>query len=139
MTDTTVTPTFASYGKSFQGKVLQAMLMDHAWAEQMTEVMKPEYFELKYLLFLADRYFKFAVKYKSFPTMQLLVSIIRDDLKQGSDKLLADQIVDYLTRVRSNPDPGDLNFVKEKSLDFCRKQALKEAMEKSIDLMENEK
>jgi replicative DNA helicase len=38
-----------------------------------------------------------------------------------------------------NPDTGDLPFVKDKSLDFARKAALKEAMEKSIDLMENEK
>jgi replicative DNA helicase len=139
MTEVATAPSFAAYGKHFQERVLQSMLMDHVWAEQLLEVIRPEYFELKYLQYLAQAYFKYAVKYKAFPTFQLLVTIIRDDLKQGSDKLLADQIVDYLMRVRSNPDPGDLEFVKDKSLDFCRKQALKEAMEKSIDLMQDEK
>lgn len=131
--------TFATYGKSFQEKIMQALLVDHSWSEQMIEVFKPEYFELKYLQYLSTAFFKYAGKYKTFPTLQLLVTIVRDDLKKGTDKVLADQIVEYLIRMRSNPDPGDLSFVKDKSLDFCRKQALKEAMERSIDLMESEK
>ena len=44
-----------------------------------------------------------------------------------------------MVRVKSNPDSGDLEFVKDKTLDFCRKQALKEAMERSIDLIDGEK
>lgn len=132
-------PSFASYGKNFQEKIVHALLVDHAFAEQMMEVIKGSYFDQKYLQFLAERYFRYAEKYKVFPTLQLMATICRDELKQGSDKLLAEQIVDYLVRLKSNPDTGDLPFVKDKSLDFARKAALKEAMEKSIDLMENEK
>lgn len=131
--------TFATYGKNFQEKIMQALLVDHSWSEQMLEVFDPKYFELKYLQYLSTALFKHAGKYKTFPTLQLLVTIIRDDLKKGTDKILADQIIEYLTRMRSNPDPGDLQFVKDKALDFCRKQALKEAMEQAIDLMEGEK
>lgn len=131
--------TFTAFGKSFQEKVLQSMFMDPRWAEQTMEVMKPEYFDLKYLQFLADKYYKFAQKYKTFPSMQMLVTIIKDDLKQGSDKLLVEQIVEYLQRIKANPDAGDLAYVKDKALDFCRKQALKEAMELAIDKMEEEK
>jgi len=131
--------TFAVYGKSFQEKVVQALITDHAWGEQMLEVFNPEYLELKYLQFLARAYFEHAKKYRVFPTMQLLITIIRDKLKKGSDKILADQIVEYLTRMKANPDVGDLSYVKDKSLDFCRKQALKKAMEDAIDLMATEK
>jgi replicative DNA helicase len=105
----------------------------------MVEVFDVSYFELKYLQFLADRYFAHAKKYKVFPTLQLLVTIIRDDLKSGTDIILRDQIVDYLTRMRANPDPGDLPYVKEKALDFCRKQALKQAIDGAIDDIEAEK
>ena len=131
--------TFDPYGKKFQETLMQALLTDKKWAEQTVEVMKVEYFTLKYLVFLADRYFKYAKKYKDFPTLQLLVSIIRTDLKEASDILLRDQIIDYLQRMKMNPDPGDLPYVKEKALDFCRKQALKSAFDQSIDLMETEK
>ena len=130
---------FGQYGKSFQEKIVQALLVDIAFAEQMLEVFDVQYLELRYLQFLADRYFAYAKKYKVFPTLQLLITIIRDDLKVGTDIALRDQIIDYLQRMRANPDPGDLQYVKEKSLDFCRKQALKHALEDAVDQMQAEK
>jgi replicative DNA helicase len=135
------TTTFASYGKSFQEKIMQALLTDQKWAEQMLEVFDVDYFDLKYLNFLADRYFAYARKYKVFPTMQLLLTIVREELMKvkGADKLLAGQVVDYVKRVRSNPNPGDLDYVKEKALDFCRKQALMGALEAAVDHMKTEK
>ena len=130
---------FGTYGKSFQEKIGQALLTDQKWAEQMMEVFDSSYFELKYLQFLADRYFAYSKKYKVFPTLQLLVTIIREDLKTGTDTILRDQIIDYLQRMKTNPDPGDLQFVKDKSLDFCRKQALKAALENAVDQMQADK
>jgi replicative DNA helicase len=130
---------FGTYGKSFQEKIGQALLTDQKWAEQMMEVFDSSYFELKYLQFLADRYFSYSKKYKVFPTLQLLVTIIREDLKVGTDVILRDQIIDYLQRMKANPDPGDLQFVKDKSLDFCRKQALKAALENAVDQMQADK
>jgi len=127
--------TFGTYGKSFQEKIGQALLTDPKWAEQMMEVFDSSYFELKYLQFLADRYFSYSKKYKVFPTLQLLVTIMREDLKVGTDVILRDQIIEYLQRMKANPDPGDLQFVKEKSLEFCRKQALKKALEDAVDQM----
>lgn len=130
---------FSSYGKSFQEKVVQALLVDRPWAEQMMEVFNVEYLDLRYLKYLADRYFAYSKKYKVFPTLPLLVTIIKDDLKTGTDAHLRDQIVEYLQRMRSNPDSGDLQYVKEKALDFCRKQALKKALEDAVDQMQAEK
>ena len=37
------------YGKAFQEKIFQGMATDKEWAQQMHEVMSPEYFDLKYL------------------------------------------------------------------------------------------
>jgi replicative DNA helicase len=101
----------------------------------MTEIMTPEYFELKYLQYLSKAYFSYYQKYKDFPTLPLLITIIRDDLKEGKDTILRDQIVEFLQRIRVNPDVGDLQFVKDKTLDFCKKQAMKEALEKAVELI----
>jgi len=130
---------FGSYGKSFQEKIVQGLLTDRLWAEQMSEVINVDFFDLKYLKFLADRYFKYHGKYKDFPTLQLLVSIIRDDLKTGNDTVLRDQIIEYLQRIRHNPDMGDLEYVKEKALDFCKKQAFRGALEQAVDLIQTDK
>lgn len=132
--------TFAVYGDVFQQKIMQGFLSDPIWAEQMCEVFDPQFFDQKYLQYLSEKLFSYASKYKTFPTMQLLVTIISQDLKsEGSDKVLGNQIVDYLKKMRANPDPGDLPFVKEKALDFCKRQALKEALEKSVDMINTEK
>jgi len=130
---------FASYGKDFQEKIVQGLLTDRLWAEQMAEVIDVEFFDLKYLRFLGDRYFSYHRKYKDFPTLSLLVSIIRDDLKTGNDTILRDQIVDYLQRIRHNPSMGDLEYVKDKALDFCRKQAFRGALEEAVDLIQVDK
>lgn len=132
-------PTFSTYGKHFQECVMAGLLLDQKWSEQMMEVFDTDYFDLKYLRFLAEKYFAYSRKYKVFPTLQLLVTIIKDDLKTGSDALIRDQIIDYLTRMRANPPINDLQYTKDKSLEFCRKQALKQALESAVDQMQAEK
>lgn len=127
------------YGKHFQECVVQALLTDRTWAEQVMEVFNVDYLELNYLKFLAGRYFSYAHKYKVFPTLQLLVTIIKDELKVGTDVILRDQIVDYLTRIRANNVSGDIAYVKDKTLDFARKQALKAALTSAVDNMQAEK
>lgn len=129
----------SEFGDSFQEKLFQALLVDRAFAEQAVEVISPTYFDKKYLSFLSEKFFEHAKKYKVFPTLGLLLTIIKDSLRAAQDKTLSEQIVGYLQRIRHNPDPGDLGFVKDKALDWCRKQALKQALEEAVDLMVSEK
>jgi replicative DNA helicase len=105
----------------------------------MIEVMSPSFFDVKYLSFLTEKYFSYHGNYKCFPTLGLLVTIIKDDLSVGTDILLRDQIVEYLHRIRTNPDMGDLQFVKDKTLDFCKRQAFKEALEQAVELIATDK
>ncbi len=126
---------FRQYNKSFQEKILQGLLTDHQWGAQMVEVMRPDFFELKYLEYLCEKYFNYFVQYRCFPTQSLLISIIKDSLADDGDVLLRDQIVSYLIRAKENPHPGDIAYVKEKSLDFCKRQAFKEALEQSVELI----
>jgi hypothetical protein len=130
---------FGQYGKPFQEKIFQAFITDQRWAAQMIEVMTPAYFESKYLKYLIEKYFNYYEKYKTFPTLSLLITIIRDDLREGNDIILRDQIVEFLHRVKMNPDVGDLGFVKDKSLEFCKKQALKDALEGAVELIATDK
>ncbi len=130
---------FSKFGKPFQEKVFQGMLTDTIWASQMIEVVDPSYFDLKYLSFLCDKYFSYHKKYRTFPTLQILITIIKEDLQKSSDAILKDQIIEYLQRMRSNPDMGDIAYVKDKSLEFCKRQAFKDALEKSVELIQTEK
>ena len=130
---------FGQYGKSFQEKIFQCLLSDRNWSSQMCEVMTSDYFDLQYLKYLTSKYFVYYKKYKDFPTLNLLISIVRDDLREGKDVILRDQIVEFLHRIKSNPDTGDLAYVKDKSLDFCKRQALKGALEQAVLLVSTAK
>lgn len=132
-------PYFSQYGKQFQEKIFQGLLTDHTWAAQMIEVMKPTFFDVKYLSYLTEKYFAYYFKYKTFPTLSLLVTIIKDDLSQGNDVILRDQIVEFLHRVKHSPDMGDVKYVKDKSLDFCKRQAFKDALEQAVELISTDK
>ena len=131
--------TFGHYGKQFQEKIFQGLISDHKWAAQMVEVMIPAFFDVKYLNYLTEKYFSYFQKYKCFPTLSLLITIIKDDLKEGVDIILRDQIVEYLHRVKTSPDMSDLQYVKDKSLDFCKRQAFKGALEQAVDLIATDK
>ena len=129
---------FSKYGKNFQEKVFQSMLSDRAWAAQMIEVMDPSFFDVKYLGFLCESYFAYYEKYKCFPTLQLLITIVKEKFQNNTDTILRDQIIEYLTRMKTNPDLGDIEYVKDKSLEFCKRQVFKEALEKSVQMIQTE-
>jgi len=130
---------FSKFGKPFQEKVFQSMLTDINWSAQMIEVMSHDYFDLKYLSFLCERYYSYYNKYKTFPTLTILITIIKEDLSKSKDHVLRDQIIAYLHRMKTNPDMGDLQYVKDKSLEFCKRQAFRDALEQSVELIQTEK
>ena len=130
---------FGRYDKKFQEAIFHALLLDKDWSAQMLEVMTPDYFELKYLKYLADQYFQHFKDHRTFPSLSLLVSIVKEDLREGNAQILQSQIIDFLQRIKFNPDHGDLPKVKEMALAFCRKQAMKNALTRAVDLIETEK
>jgi replicative DNA helicase len=130
---------FSKYGKSFQEKILQGLIFDHSYAAQMFEVMKSDFFDVKFLEFLCENFFSYYQKYKTFPELPILLTIVKDKLVSGNDIVLKDQIIEYLRRIKSEQNVKDLPFVKDKSLDFCKRQAMKNALEKAVNLIEDEK
>lgn len=130
---------FGRYDHQFQKKVMQALITDREWATQMSEVMTPDYFELKHLKYLANSYFEHYKAHRSFPSLSLLASIVKDELRDGNEQLLQQQVIEFLQKLKFDPDIGDLPKVKEMALGFCKKQAMKDALNKAVDLIEADK
>jgi replicative DNA helicase len=139
MTENEKIALLSQFGKNFQELLMTAFLTDKNFASQIQDVFKSEYFELQYLQFLSERYFTYSKKYKDFPSLQLLVTIIRDELKNDVDAALRNQTIDYLQRTKTSVNQADLPYVKERSLDFCKKQSLKDALFDVLGMIESEK
>ena len=126
---------FSKYGKSFQEGLAALILQDRAFSDQIQEVLETQYFELKYLQVFVDKIFGYKQKYNVHPTDKIIMTILRTELEDETDAIKK-QTRDYFSRIH-NTDITDQDFIKNTSLDFCRKQTLKEAMIKSVGLLKN--
>jgi replicative DNA helicase len=67
-----------------------------------------------------------------------MVSVVRTQTEDYSDSIIK-QVIEFMARIKSNAiGDDDDEYVKEKSLDFCKKQKLKEAILKSVDLLQSQ-
>lgn len=130
--------THFNFDKTFQEKIVQAMIMDRTWASQFAEVLDVNFFEPAYLKLIADRYVNYYMSFKEFPSQELLRTILIDNLKSDKDSLHRAQVQQFLVKLAKNEDLGDLPYVKERALEFCKKSGLQMALEKSVELIVNE-
>ena len=129
--------TFSKFGKSFQEKLVKTVLFDRNFANQMEEVLDTSYLELKYLQVFVDLMFQHKQSYPH-PTYEAMVSVVRTQTEDYSDSIIK-QVIEFMARIKSNAiGDDDEEYVKEKSLDFCKKQKLKEAILKSVDLLQSQ-
>jgi replicative DNA helicase len=129
--------TFAHYGKSFQEKLTTLILDDRQFSDQIGEVMDVGFFETKYLQVFNRKIFDYKEKYGTHPTKSIVETILRTELEDENDLIQA-QVRDFFVRTFSNEtELKDAEYVKENALEFCKKQKLKEAMIKSVELLKD--
>ena len=56
--------TFSKFGKSFQENLVQLIVEQRAFADQIEEVLDIEFLEFKYLRMLVKKIFEYKEKYK---------------------------------------------------------------------------
>ena len=128
--------TFLRFGKKFQENMCQLMLEDRPFFDQISEVLKVEFFELKYLQIFTDTLLKYRSKYNTHPNHEVMMAILRTELNHCDDAA-AKQVRNYFARIMKSDGVVEAEYVKDKSLDFCRKQVLKGAMMQSIKLIKS--
>lgn len=134
-------PGFASFGKPFQENVCVALLTDTNWATGFVEVFNvDECLELRHLKYVSKQWIKYYKTYREWPTLDLLKTIIADDLRHSADVVLKAQSIGFIDRHVINATTfSDLPWVKERAMSFCRQQLMKKALSESLDLIQNEK
>ena len=139
MSDNQLDPrdTFAGMGRTYQEKVMQAMLEDSLFADTMIDVLNPKFFDVEYLQELATKFFDHKRKYKTFPSTDVLELMVTKG--QEIEPALSLQVRDYLKRSVDKPLNGDKGYIESSSLDFCKKQTMKDALVQAIDKMQEMK
>ena len=128
--------TFMRFGKNFQENLCQLMLEDRPFFDQITEVLDVQFFEKKYLQIFAQTLINYRNKYNTHPNSEVMMTLLRTELNHH-DKATAQSVREFYARIHTSDGVEEAEFIKDKSIDFCRKQVLKGAMIKSASLLKS--
>lgn len=126
---------FGTYGKSFQEGLVQAIFEDRPFADQITEVLDIQFLELEYLRLFTRLVVDYREKFETHPSVEIMLTLLRVNL-ENEDEVVKTQAREFFAKIHTK-ELSDAKYIKETSLDFCRKQNLKEAMIKSVGLLQN--
>jgi KaiC/GvpD/RAD55 family RecA-like ATPase len=130
-------PTFERMGTKFQESLCNIIMDDSVFAAQIGEVLDVSFLELKYLRLFVQKIYDYRTKYGVHPSRDTMSMILRADISSESE-VLQKQVREYFARVTiSDISIDGAEHIKDTSLDFCRKQKLKEAMIKSVELIKS--
>ncbi len=126
---------FSKFGKTFQDGLVHLILTERAFADQIFEVLDISFLEIEYLRVFTRKIQDYRDKYSTHPSFQTIKTILDTEL-ESEDEIVRQQIFEFFKTI-CNSEVVDGEYIKEQSLDFCRKQNLKGAMLKSVDLLQS--
>jgi hypothetical protein len=130
-------PTFERLGTKFQENLCTVILDDSVFASQIFEVLDVGFLELKYLRVFVQKVLDYRKKYGVHPSRDTTSMILRNDIA-GESEVVQKQVREYFARITiSDISIDGAEHIKDTALDFCRKQKLKEAMIKSVELIKS--
>jgi len=130
------TETFQRFGKAFQEKFCHIMLSDRPFCDQVAEVLDVEFLDYEYLRVFANILIQHRTKYKVHPSYEIMESRIRTECNNYT-KALKEQLLQFFASILSTDRIDNSQYIKDSSIDFCRKQVLKGAMMKSVKLIKS--
>ena len=120
------------YGHSFQTKAIGILITDRDFLQQIADIISPDYFDNDAGKWIIRKTLSYYNEYKTVPTMEVF-KVELDKLKQELQNVA---VKDLLKQSYKASQSTDLNYVKDTFLDFCKNQTLKNALMKSVDLLE---
>lgn len=126
---------FAKFGTSFQESLVHLIFEDRVFSDQIREVLDVEFLEVKYLRLFLKRMFSHRDRYGTHPSRDVMTTLLRTEL-DDENEVVVKQVREYYARIlAANSQVKDSEYIKSVSLEFCKKQKLKEALLESADLI----
>ena len=125
--------TLIQFGTSFQSKIIASLMKDIKFLQTISDILEPPMFDSDSNKWLVKTIREYYYEYKKQPTLEVLKYKV-DDI---DNDVLKSGVVEKLRDVWKNIESTDLEFVQSETLDFCKNQTLKNAILKSVDMLEN--
>ena len=118
-----------SFDDVFEEKIIQTLFVDHEFGKQIMEVIDPDLFEREHTSEISRLFVDYYQKYDTFPSISLIPVLLEEG---GKDEVIVKKCSDFIERIQKTPLNGDIDYVKEKSLEFFRLQNIIRVMEKEV-------
>jgi len=126
------------FSEAIQKRIVGLLLYDAASVVENIEIILPEYFENRILRDFVTIIRGFYSKYKRVPKWDEFIEEI-NQLLESNPKLPQNEYWKRLEEVAATVEEDEFEYVKDKVLDFARYQAVKQAIQESVHLIQRKK
>ena len=117
---------FGDLGTPYQIALLKIIIEDKKFAETIIDVIEPSYFQNGSFKFIMQNLKEY---YKSYNTLPSYDALKQKIASENSNDTALRANVDTIDAIKSKElAGGDINFTKEKAVNFCKQQVLKKAI-----------
>ena len=122
----------SEFGYSFQIKFLVCLMTDKLFLEQIHDILDAKYLGNDAFRWVLKEIHKYYNDYKDTITME----VFKIKIAEIESENLQVNVKEVLKDVYKNTEASDLEYVKDKALDFHKSQVLKDAIIKSAQILE---
>ena len=120
------------FGHNFQIKSIVCLMTKPNFIEQVIDILDESQYDNDSLKWIVKECKKYFNEYKK----PITLDVFKVNVNEVSNDILKTTIVETLKEVFRHMEASDLDFVQDKLLDFFKNQTLKNAIIKSVDILE---
>ena len=128
-----MTDRLQEFGHNFQIKSVVCLMTKPNFIEQIIDILDESHYDndsLKWIVKEAKEYF---TKYK----ITITLDVFKVKVNEIENDVLKTTVVETLKEIYRHMESTDLDFVQDKVIDFFKNQTLKNAIIKSVDILES--
>ena len=122
----------SEYGFNFQVKFVTCLITDKSFLEQIYDILDEKYLGNEAFQWLIKEIKNHYSKYKKTMTMD----VFKVQVGELDNDLLKQNVLDTLREVVKHLESEELDYIKDKALDFHKTQVLKDAILRSAQILE---
>ena len=122
----------SEYGFNFQVKFVTCLITDKSFLEQIYDILDEKYLGNEAFQWLIKEIKNHYSKYKKTMTMD----VFKVQVGELDNDLLKQNVLDTLREVVKHLESEELDYIKDKALDFHKTQVLKDAILRSAKILE---
>ena len=126
------TKNISEFGYNFQVKFIVCLISDKLFLEQIVDILDEKYITNDGFKWIVKAIREYYQEYKTNITME----VFKIKIQEIDSDLLQVNVKDSLKEVYKHMEAEDLEYIKDKALDFHKTQVLKDAVIQSAKILE---